>query len=126
MRQRQECRKPCQRSATALIVCTFVMCVTTVIVCSIVESQMLQMTSLRNTADYERTLYLAGAAVQHACAQLEADSSWRAGIPSTQFPSGSGNTYSATVVDSAPSTVVVTGVGAAGGFTRTIQVTVAL
>jgi hypothetical protein len=99
---------------------------TTLVVVSILDTQMLQMTVVRNTGDYERANYLAGAAVNHACAELEASTAWRTGIPSTQFPSGSGYTYSATVVDGAANQVIVTGVGTAGSFTRTLQVTVDL
>lgn len=115
-----------RRQGAALLVCLFVMSLTTVLVVTIVDTQTLEMTALRNVGDYERANYLAAAAVHHACSQLEQDDAWRTGIPSTVFPSGSGYTYSATVVNGTGSQVIVTGIGVAGGITRTLQVTVDL
>ena len=114
------------RRGAALLVTLFVMMMCTLVIVSIFETQMLAMTAARNTGDYERAGYLAGAAAHHACAELEASPSWRTGIPSTTFPSGSGNTYSATVVDGSTNQVIVTAVGNAGSVTRTLQVTVDL
>jgi hypothetical protein len=50
---------------------------------------------------------------------------WRTGIPSTEFPSGSGSgcTYSVTVVDGASNTIVVTSTGTAGGVSRYLTAT---
>jgi hypothetical protein len=82
------------------------------------------MTAVRHTLSYERALYLAGAGAHHALAELEADSTWRTGIPSIEFPAGSGSTYSATAVDAGAGVVIVTGIGTTGGVTRKVQLTV--
>ena len=102
----------------------FVVSIITVMVVSVYEMQLAQWAAVRNTADYERALYLAGAAVHHALAEIEDDADWRAGIASTEHPSGSGQTYSATVVDNAGGMVVITGSGTAGEVTRKLQVTI--
>lgn len=91
---------------------------------SMVEAEAYQFSALRNTIAYERANYLAAAAVNHSLAELEQDVSWRTGISSTEFPSGTGDTYSATAVDGAGKQVVVTGTGTADGVTRTLQITV--
>jgi hypothetical protein len=111
------------RRGAALLICIFVMAVSTAIVVAVLETQMLQMTALRNTLDYERAYFLAGAGAHHALAELENDDTWRDGIPSTQFPSGGSDTYSATVVDDV-SGIVITATGTAGGVARTVQVTI--
>jgi Tfp pilus assembly protein PilX len=116
---------PRRRPAAALIVCLFVMSIVTTMVVAVIDTQYLQLTSIRNTADYERALYLAGAAVHHAIVELDNNIAWRTGIPSTEFPLGSGNTYSATVVDGAATEeAVVTGTGVSGAITRKLEVTV--
>ena len=102
----------------------FVVSIITVMVVSVYEMQLAQWAAVRNTADYERALYLAGAAVHHALAEIEDDADWREGIASTEHPSGSGQTYSATVVDNAGGMVVITGSGTAGEVTRKLQVTI--
>ena len=114
------------RSGAALLVCIFVVTLTTMLVMSMLEIQTTETAALRNTADYERALYLAGAAAHHALAELEADSSWRDGISLTEYPAGSGFTYSATILDGAPGQVVISGFGTAGAVTRKVDVTVEL
>jgi hypothetical protein len=108
----------------ALLVCIFVMAMCTAVVVAVLETEMLQMTAVRHTRSYEKALYLAGAGAHHALAELEADSTWRTGIPNTEFPAGSGDTYSATAADGGGGMVIVTGVGTAGGVTRKVQLTV--
>jgi Tfp pilus assembly protein PilX len=117
---------PCKsrRRGAALLVCIFVIAVSTAIVVAMLEDEMLQMTALRHTRDYERALFLAGAGAHHALAELEADNTWRTGIPSAQFPAGGSDTYSATVVDDVSGDIIVTAAGTAGGVTRTVQVTI--
>jgi hypothetical protein len=120
----QKAKVKARRPAAALLVCLFVMSIVTAMVVAVIDTQYLQLTSIRNTTDYERALYLAGAGVHHAFVELEIDITWRTGVPSTQFPAGSGNTYSATVVNGAGGAAVVTGTGTSGSVTRRLQVTV--
>ncbi len=115
-----------RRAGAALLVCIFVLALTSALVVSMLDIETTQMTASRNVVYHEQALFLAGAAVHHALAELEANAAWRAGIPSTQFPAGSGKTYSATIVNGAAGQVVVTGVGNAGAVTRRVQVTVEL
>ncbi len=121
---RRPCRRPCRRQATALLVCIFVVSITTLIVVTVLDTQGLQMMGLRNTQEYERATYLAGSAVHHALAQIEAGSA--PATPFTigpiEFPSGSGDTYQADVVDAAGD-MVITGTGTAGGFARYLEAT---
>jgi type II secretory pathway component PulK len=111
------------RQGTLLLVCLFVMAMTTALLMAVLDTQTLQMSAVRNTGDYDKALYLAGAGVNHALAMLESDNTWRTGISSTQFPTGSGNTYSAMAVDGTGGAVVVTGTGTAGTITRKVQIT---
>jgi len=114
------------RRGAALLVCIFVVALTATIVVSMLEIETTEMAASRNTVYYEQALYAAGAAAHHALAELAADPSWRAGIATTEFPAGSGNTYSATIVNGVSGQVVITAVGTASGVTRRLQVTVQL
>lgn len=111
------------RRGTALLVSLFVLTMSSLMVIAIWDTETSQLASLRHVGYYERAGYLAGAAVQEACAYLELDKTWRTGLAATQFPAGSGDTYSATAVSGSGQRVVVTGVGNSGGVTRTLSVT---
>lgn len=121
---RHEQRTSQPRTGAALMVCIFTMVVCSVIVVAMLDTHTLHLSGLRNSVDYERALYLAGAAVHESVAELESDINWRDGIPATEFPAGSGNTYSATVADGSGNQIIVTGLGNSGGITRSLQVTV--
>src|SRR5687767_7486050 len=112
------------RRGAAMMTALFVMTVSSVLVISIMDTETLQYSALRNTMDWDRARYLAEAGLQHALAELEADITWRTGISNTQFPAGSGNLYWATAADGANGTVVVTAWGQAGSVTRKLETTV--
>ena len=114
-------RRRAQRG-TALLICLFVMTLTSLSVLGLLNSVTSQMASQRNTVEYEKALYLAGAGVHHAIAELEADPSWTTGISNT--PSTGTEYYSATVAPQVDGSVVITGVGVAGSVTRRLEVTV--
>lgn len=129
LEQRHSKRRPrdarlSRRRGTALLVTLFALTMCGLMVIAIWDTETSQLASLRHVGYYERAGYLAGAAVQEACVYLEADKTWRAGVSSTQFPSGSGDTYSATVVSGAGNRAIVTGTGVSGGVTRTLSVTI--
>lgn len=119
--QERYCRAA-RRRATALLVCIFVMAITTVIVLSMIDGMTLRMTALRNTQQYEQALHLAGAAVHHAIAQVEDDSDLTPpfSIGPVEFPIGSGNTYQADVVADSGD-LVITGSGSSGDVSRCLQ-----
>lgn len=112
------------RSGVTLLLSLFVISVASIMLVGILETQASQAAALRNTIDYERALYLAGAGAHAALAELEADAAWTAGIPATEFPAGSGRTYAATVAAGTGGTIVITGVGTSGAVTRRVQVTI--
>lgn len=112
------------RSGMSMLLCLFTLSLTSMILVGMLGSQTIQLSAHRNVADYERALYLAGAGAHHALTEIENNSSWLGTIPSTEFPAGSGTTYSAVAVTGAGGTVVVTGTGVAGDVTRRIQVTI--
>ncbi|MGI8982621.1 MAG: pilus assembly PilX family protein [Pirellulaceae bacterium] len=109
------------RRGAAMMTALFVMTVSSVLVISIMDTETLQYSALRNTMDWDRARYLAEAGLQHALAELEADITWRTGIGNTQFPAGSGNLYWATAANGANGTVVVTAWGQAGNVTRKLE-----
>ena len=115
-------RKP--RQGFALLFSLFVISLITVMVLNILDTTTLELSALRNGMDYERSLYLANGGIHHAAALLEADSSWRGTVTDGSYPAD--DTYSATAVDGADETVIVTSSGVAGNATRTIQATIEL
>ncbi|MBM3999569.1 MAG: hypothetical protein FJ297_08545 [Planctomycetes bacterium] len=102
----------------------FVMAVTTAVVIGILDTEQLEYASLKNTIEYDRARYLAEAGVAHAMAMLEQDITWRQGVLATEYPAGSGETYSAEVADGPDATVIVTATGVAGRVTRRLQATI--
>jgi len=115
-----------RRRGVTLLLCLFVIGVTSVMLLGILETSMLEMTAARNTGDYERAVYLAGAGIHHALAELEQDPNWTGPIPPTEFPAGSGNTYEVTTSPGSGNTIIVTSTGTAGTLTRTLEATVQL
>ena len=115
----------CPRRATALLVCVFVLAMITAIVVSMFDSQMLEVTAARHTRDYEQALYLAGAGVHDALAQIEALEEPFApfDVGPVEFPAGSGNVYQADAVEDGGN-VVITAAGTSGNITRYLEVTI--
>ena len=111
------------RRGVAMMVAIFLMVIVSGIVVSTLDTTMLQYAANRNTLAWDKARYMAESGVQHACALLEADPTWRTGIPSTEFPSASGCTYSVTVVDGAGNTIVITSTGTASGVSRYLTAT---
>lgn len=115
-----------RRRGMALLVCLFAVAVTSALLVGVLDTCTIQYSAIRNTTDYDAAQYLAGAAVHHALAEIEEDANWAAGIPSTEFPVGSGRTYSATVAPGVGTTIVVTGIGTAGNTTRRLEATISI
>lgn len=101
------------------MVTMFIVAATSLLVVMMVMGVTSQYAAVRNTADYERALYLAGAGVHHALAMLAADPAWRGTV--SESAAGS---YSATAADDTEGAIVITGSGSAGATTRRLQVTV--
>ena len=59
-----------RRRAAALLTAIFVMAVTSQLVISIVDTQVIQYSVLRNTLDYDRARYLAEAGIARAITEL--------------------------------------------------------
>lgn len=114
--------QPFKRRGTALLICLFAMTVASLTVLGVLGSVTSQMAAQRNTANYEKALYLAGAGAHHAIAELEEDSSWSTGIPNT--PSTGTEYYNAAVVHQPDGSVLITATGVAGSVTRKLEATV--
>ncbi len=113
-----------RRCGAALLMCLFVIMFVTVALVNVLDNETIQQTATRNVIDYERALYLAGAGVHHAMAELEDDATWRGTVTDGAYPAD--NTYFATAVDGGAETVVITATGVAGGVSRSLEVTVSL
>lgn len=120
----QSDRKHGSRNGAALLMAIFTIFMVSAMVISALSTEMIQLAEIRNVRDYERALYLASAGVQHACAELELDSTWRSTVTDGAYP-GDGS-YSATAVSGDRSMVVVTSTGVAGSVSRTVQATINL
>ena len=113
-----------RRRGAALLASLFVMSAVSMIVIGILRTETIQFAALRNTIDYDRARYLAEAGMHHGLSKLETDISWRGKIRRTEFPARSGEFYQAVTEDGPNGTVVVTGMGEVGNFSRTVQVVV--
>jgi Tfp pilus assembly protein PilX len=116
-------RKCKSRRGLAIMVALFVMVVVSGIVIGVCDTTMLQYAANRNSIAWDKARYMAEAGIQHGSALLDADSTWRTGITSTEFPTGSGCIYSVTAADGTGTTVVLTATGTAMGVTRYLTVT---
>ena len=112
------------RGGTALLVCLFVVALTSVLVLGVVDVKTTQFAALRNVRHYDQAYYVAAAGVHHALAELEADATWRTGLSSITFPPGSSSTYTVTVADLGDATILITATGTATGVVRKLEVNV--
>lgn len=103
------------------MLCLFMIFLVTLLVVAVLDTETLELAALRNTIDYERALFLANAGVHHAAAELESLSTWRGTVSEGAFPVH--DSYTATAVDGANNTVVVTAQGASGSIIRTVIAT---
>lgn len=113
-----------KRHGVALLICLFIISMTSMLLVGVLDTQIGQWAALRNTIDYERATYLAGAGVYHCLAELENDPSWQVGVAKTEFPPGSSGSYAADVRMAEDGTVIVTATGTSGDVVRRLQVTV--
>lgn len=122
--------RPARRStrrAMALMMALFVMTVCSMIVVTILDTQTLQFTALRNTMDYDRARYLAESGVQHALAFLEDDYDLigvdKYDIPWTDAPDANSQ-YMADLSEGDPGIVIIAAQGRSGSFTRRLEIAV--
>src|SRR5436853_603938 len=102
-------RRQRRRQGAALLVCLFIIFIVTLLVVNILDTEMLELSALHNTINYEEALYLANAGVQAAACELENSSNWRGTVSEGSYPAN--DTYTATAVDGSNNTVVITAKG---------------
>src|SRR3954447_20815549 len=105
------------RKGIALLICLFVLSLVTVWTVDMLESASVYQSALRNTIEYEQSLYQANAGVHHVLAQLEADQNWRGTVSAGSYPA-SGSYSAPAVTGTAVGTVDITSNGVAGATTR--------
>src|SRR5689334_13431966 len=112
-----------ERNGIALLICLFVLSLVSVWTVDMLESASVYQSALRNSIEYEQSLYQANAGVHHALAQLEIDLNWRGTVSAGSYPAS--GSYSATAVNGATAgTVDITSTGVSGGSTRRLLSTV--
>lgn len=117
--RRHQCR------GVALLMCLFLVFMVSTLVLNIAQTETLQLAVIRNSIEYEQSLYWANAGVHHVCAQLLADAAWRGtvtdgALPPLLQPAG----YSATAIDDGLGNVLVTATGYSGHSWRTVSATI--
>ncbi|WP_145419260.1 hypothetical protein [Planctomycetes bacterium K23_9] len=117
-------RRRLPRHGAALLYALFVMTLASTLVIATLDSHVMRYAALRNTKEWDEARYLAEAGLNDAFARLEQNIDWRDGIPTTEFPVGSGATYSVVVSDGADGTVNIASLGTVGNFTRRLQATI--
>ena len=112
----------CRRRGLTLLLCLCVITISSLAILGILNTQMAELSATRNTNDYERAMYLSGAGIHHALTEVEQLPTWRGTIPVTEFPPGSGATYTAVVADDLGGNVLVTSTGVSGSVTQKLEV----
>ncbi|MCA9123231.1 MAG: hypothetical protein H6822_28190 [Planctomycetaceae bacterium] len=119
------CRQ--KRRGAALMMALFVMTICTMLVITILDTQTLQFTALRNTVDYDRARYLAESGIQHALAFIEQDYDLigidKYDVPWTNAPD-SNSQYMADLSEGGNGTVIIAAQGRSGNFTRRLEITI--
>src|SRR3954466_4477869 len=117
---RRRSSKSSKRKGIALLICLFVLSLVTVWTVDMLESASIYQSALRNTIEYEQSLYQANAGVQHVLSQLETDTTWRGIVTAGGYPAS--GSYSAMATNGAVTgTADVTSTGVAGATTRRVQ-----
>ncbi len=115
------------RRGAALMMALFVMMVCSMIVITILDTQTLQFSALRNTMDYDRARYLAESGIQHSLAFIEQDYDLigidKYDIPWTNAPDIN-NQYMADLSEGPGGTIIVSAQGRSGNFTRRLEITI--
>lgn len=105
----------------------FVMMVCSMIVITILDTQTLQLSALRNTIDYDRARYLAESGLQHSLAFIEQDYDLididKYDIPWTNAPD-SNNQYTSDLSEGPGGTIIISAQGRSGNFTRRLEITI--
>ncbi len=110
-------------AASPCCMCLFILSLVSVWVVNMFQSATVYQSALRNTIEYEQSIYLANAGIHHAMSELENDLAWRSTVTAGSYPAS--GSYSATAVDgSVPGTVDITSTGVSGGSTRRLLATV--
>lgn len=116
-----------RRRGAALMMALFVMTICMMIVITILDTQTLQFTALRNTVDYDRARYLAESGIQHSLAFIEQDYDLigidKYDVPWTNAPD-SNNQYMADLSEGPNGTIIVVSQGRSGNFTRRLEITI--
>lgn len=116
-----------RRRGAALLLALFVMTVCSMIAITILDTQTLQFTALRNTIEYDRARYLAESGIQHALAFVEEDYDLigidKYDIPWTNSPDGN-NQYTADLTEGPNGTIIIAAQGRSGNFTRRLEITI--
>jgi hypothetical protein len=114
-----------RRNGVAILVALLVMAASTMVVVAVLDTQTMEFMALNNTVDYDRARYLAEAGMSHSLSILEQDITFRGTIAQADFPTGSGNSYTATVQDGAVvGTILISAAGTSGSFTRRLEATI--
>lgn len=110
-----------------MLLCLFLIAMTSVMVLNIVQSETLQLAATRNSIEYEQALYWANAGVHDACAEIMQNVSWRGTVTDGSVPPAAiAAGYEAIAADDGLGNVVVTSTGYAGNGRRTVQATIEL
>ena len=117
-------RKRSPRRGAAILVALLVMAATTMVLVAVLDTQTMQYMALNNTLNYDRARYLAEAGMNHSLSILEQDITFRGTISQADFPTGSGNSYQATVQDGLGGTISISAAGTSGTFTRRVVATI--
>lgn len=112
-------------AGVALLLCLFVLSFVSIWVVNMLDNATTYQSALRNSIEYEQSLYLANAGVHAAVAEIENNTSWLGTVTGGSYPAS--GSYSATAVSgSASGTVDITATGISGGSTRRLFATVQL
>ena len=110
----------------ALVVALIVMTMLSLLTVSSLEMLTINVQIGNNHVHDLQALYIAEAGIEDAIDRLRDDPTWDIGLSDVEFPSGSGNTYTVTIDNSAYPLIVITSTGVVFSFQRVLEVEVGI
>ena len=111
-----------EQQGAALVVALIVMALLAMLTMGILDMLTTNVQIADNHARELKASYIADAGVEDVIDRLRDDPTWDAGLLDVELPTGSGNTYTVNVDNSAYPSIIIAAIGTANNFQRSLEV----